>query len=47
VIALNDAWARRELCLCFRNWHRLSMPMRSLFEHLGGVPEAPGGATDR
>ncbi len=47
VIALNDAWARRELCLCFRNWSELSMPMRSLFEHLGGVPEAPGGATDR
>lgn len=38
VIALSDAWARRELCLCFRRWSELSMPMRSLFEHLGGHP---------
>lgn len=39
VIALTDAWAQRELCLCFRDWNELSMPMRSLLVHLGGVPE--------
>nr|WP_288355129.1 LysR substrate-binding domain-containing protein [uncultured Pseudomonas sp.] len=38
VIALSDAWARRELCLCFRDWSDLSMPMRSLLGHLGGHP---------
>ncbi|UQY33464.1 LysR family transcriptional regulator [Pseudomonas fulva] len=40
MIALDDAWARRELCLCFRDWNQLSRPMRSLLAHLGGVPEA-------
>ncbi|OLU17581.1 LysR family transcriptional regulator [Pseudomonas sp. PA1(2017)] len=38
VIALDDAWAQRELCLCFRDWSELSMPMRSLLAHLGSVP---------
>ena len=34
-IALNDAWAQREPCLCFRQWSELSMPRRSLLDHLG------------
>lgn len=33
-VALADHWARRQLCLCFRNWDELSLPMRSLFAHL-------------
>ncbi|PZW68696.1 DNA-binding transcriptional LysR family regulator [Pseudomonas sp. URMO17WK12:I1] len=39
MITLTDAWAQRELCLCFKSWSELSMPMRSLLAHLGGVPE--------
>ncbi|XXF09980.1 LysR family transcriptional regulator [Pseudomonas sp. D2-3] len=47
VIALDDAWARRELCLCFRDWNQLSRPMRSLLAHLGGGPVSPGGVINR
>lgn len=40
TLALADDWARRQLCLCYRDWEQLSAPMRSLLEHLGGVPRA-------
>lgn len=36
VIALDDAWARRRLSLCFASWRALSRPMQSLLLHLGG-----------
>lgn len=36
TVALADNWARRQLCLCFRDWDELSLPMQSLFTHLGG-----------
>jgi DNA-binding transcriptional LysR family regulator len=42
TVALADHWARRQLCLCFRDWHELSQPMRSLFTHLGARLDAPG-----
>lgn len=35
TLGLTDAWARRQLCLCFRRWKALSAPMQSLFMHLG------------
>ncbi len=38
TLALSDGWARRQLCLCYRDWQTLSAPMRSLLEHLGGAP---------
>lgn len=38
AVAIEDAWARRQLCLCFRDWHALSKPMQSLLAHLGGEP---------
>ncbi|MBD1551025.1 LysR family transcriptional regulator [Pseudomonas typographi] len=38
VLALQDDWARRQLCLCFGDWHALSSPMQSLLRHLGAVP---------
>ncbi|WP_028695443.1 LysR family transcriptional regulator [Pseudomonas cremoricolorata] len=34
VFGLSDAWAKRELCLCLRNWEGLSGPMQSLLTHL-------------
>jgi DNA-binding transcriptional LysR family regulator len=40
ILALNDPWARRQLCLCFRNWKALSVPMQSLLVHLGARPNA-------
>lgn len=44
TLALNDDWARRQLCLCYRDWDELSAPMHSLLEHLGGVsPGKPSG----
>jgi DNA-binding transcriptional LysR family regulator len=33
---LVDAWARRRLCLCFRDWETISAPMKSLLVHLQG-----------
>ncbi|MFT4174669.1 MAG: LysR substrate-binding domain-containing protein, partial [Rhodocyclaceae bacterium] len=36
VLPLADDWARRQLCLCWRDWSALSTPMRSLLTHLGG-----------
>jgi len=38
TLALADGWARRQLCLCFREWAGLSAPMRGLLGHLGAVP---------
>ena len=35
AVALTDAWARRQLCLCFRDWEALSAPMRDLLGELG------------
>lgn len=43
TLALSDAWARRRLCLCYRDWNGLSAPMRSLLEHLGASPEPAAG----
>jgi DNA-binding transcriptional LysR family regulator len=40
TVALADHWARRKLCLCFRDWDELSLPMQSLFTNLGGSVEA-------
>lgn len=36
AIALEDAWARRQLSLCFIRWNGLSRSMQSLLLHLGG-----------
>lgn len=41
TIALDEAWARRRLCLCWKDWDSLAAPMRSLLTHLGGMPPAP------
>lgn len=38
IIALEEQWARRQLCLCFRDWTELTGPMQSLLTHLGGAP---------
>ncbi|MEB3899246.1 LysR substrate-binding domain-containing protein [Pseudomonas putida] len=38
VVALQDGWAQRQLCLCFKAWGELSGPMQSLLAHLGGRP---------
>ncbi|WP_221885462.1 LysR substrate-binding domain-containing protein [Vreelandella populi] len=35
TLLLTDAWARRQLCLCFREWKVLSAPMQRLLTHLG------------
>lgn len=35
-IVLEDAWARRQLSLCFIRWNGLSRSMQSLLLHLGG-----------
>lgn len=37
IIALEEQWARRQLCLCFRSWNELTGPMQSLLTHLGGA----------
>ncbi|THF66431.1 LysR family transcriptional regulator [Pseudothauera nasutitermitis] len=34
VLRLADAWTRRRLCLCYRDWEGLSAPMRELLAHL-------------
>lgn len=34
ALILTDDWAKRRLCLCFRDWKTLSAPMRSLLSHL-------------
>jgi DNA-binding transcriptional LysR family regulator len=38
IVTLADDWARRRLCLCFRDWATLSPAMQSLLAHLGAVP---------
>ncbi|WP_423456413.1 LysR family transcriptional regulator [Ottowia sp. VDI28] len=38
TVALTDDWARRQLCLCFRDWHELPAITRSLLSHLGAQP---------
>lgn len=38
TVTLTDDWARRQLCICFRDWQALPAIMRSLLLHLG----APG-----
>ncbi len=40
TLALADDWARRRLCLCFRDWEALSLPMQSLLAHLGAKAPA-------
>ena len=39
ILMIRDDWARRQLCLCFQQWHTLSTPMQSLLAHLGGRPQ--------
>jgi DNA-binding transcriptional LysR family regulator len=39
MLTLADAWARRRLCLCFRDWEALSAPMQSLLTHLNDKPD--------
>lgn len=39
ALTLTDDWARRRLCLCFRDWATLSPPMQSLLSHLEGKPD--------
>jgi DNA-binding transcriptional LysR family regulator len=39
TLTISDDWARRQLCLCFQQWHTLSAPMQSLLAHLGGGAE--------
>lgn len=38
TVALADDWARRTLCLCFRDWNELPVVTRSLLLHLGAEP---------
>lgn len=40
AIPLSDAWARRQLCVCFAEWSRLTPAMRSLLVHLGATAES-------
>lgn len=35
---LTDGWARRQLCLCYRDWQALSAPVKELLLHLQGSP---------
>lgn len=42
ILEFHDAWARRWLCACYRDWAGLSAPMRSLLALLGGGQ--PAGA---
>jgi DNA-binding transcriptional LysR family regulator len=39
TLTISDDWARRQLCLCFQQWHTLSAPMRSLLAHLGDAAQ--------
>ncbi|QYY33174.1 MULTISPECIES: LysR family transcriptional regulator [Cupriavidus] len=41
TLMIREDWARRQLCLCFQQWHSLSKPMQSLLAHLGGRPQTP------
>lgn len=41
TIPLAEKWARRQLCLCFRDWNELSPPIQSLLVHLGAKSQAP------
>lgn len=41
TLAITDGWARRQLCLCFQQWHTLSAPMQSLLTHLGNGVQTP------
>jgi len=34
VVRLKDKWARRSLCVCYREWEGLTAPMQSLLLHL-------------
>lgn len=36
VLTLDEEWARRRLCLCFRDWDTLAPPMQSLLACLSG-----------
>ncbi|MRT28327.1 LysR family transcriptional regulator [Herbaspirillum sp. CAH-3] len=38
MIPLEDAWAQREFCICFREWESLSVPARRLVKHLESPP---------
>lgn len=38
ILTLSDEWARRRLCLCFRDWATLSPAMQSLLSHLASRP---------
>ncbi len=38
TLRINEAWARRELCVCFQDWTGLSPAMQSLLMHLGVNP---------
>lgn len=40
MLSLGDDWARRRLCLCFRDWGGLSPLMRHLLEHLRVNPRS-------
>ena len=46
TVPLVDDWARRQLCLCFRDWAELSLPMQSLLVHLGGGPDVASTPQD-
>ncbi|AKQ65738.1 Transcriptional regulator, LysR family [Myxococcus hansupus] len=39
-VPLADAWARRRLCVCVRDWDSLSVPVRDLLNHLLADAEA-------
>jgi len=47
MVPLVDAWARRRLCLCFRDWDAMSAPMQSLLTHLERKPNTGEPATRR
>ncbi|WP_312944577.1 LysR family transcriptional regulator [Stutzerimonas kunmingensis] len=35
ILRMEEAWARRDLCVCFQDWASLSPAMQSLLIHLG------------
>ena len=41
-VPLSDAWARRRLCVCVRDWDSLAVPVRELLNHL--LADADAGA---
>lgn len=47
TLALDDDWAYRHLCLCFRNWETLSLPMQSLLVHLGAETDVARTYSER